>query len=64
MRTRAVKIDDVSGRDLVRFLNRLLRKHNPDTTLAERKKWIIEEMTLAKYMTVKQARQFCKEMKR
>ena len=54
---------DFDGLAFIKWFNKTLKKLNPDTTLKERKKFIVEDVTFHKYMTENQAKKFVKELK-
>jgi len=54
---------DFDGLEFIKWFNKTLKKLNPDTTLEQRKKFIVEDVTFHKYMSEHQAKKFVRDLK-
>jgi hypothetical protein len=54
---------DYDGLAFIKWFNKTIKKLNPDTTLDQRKKFIVDEVTHHKYMSEYQAKKFVRELK-
>lgn len=54
---------DYGKPNFIKWFNKKLKQLNPDTTLDQRKKFIVEHVTFHKYMSENQAKKLVRDLK-